>query len=357
MALTDKLHAIGDAIRIKTGSTEKLTLDQMPVEIAKISSGAVGIFLEKIEVTSNPTKMRYKETELFEPDGMVVLATYSNGATMEVTGYTYYPSGPLSVGDTITISYAEGGSSASVNLEINVISAELKIVTWADGTWEEISDMLDAHYAGSINIDDYWSVGDIRRINIGPLESMPPLDDTHVQQTQDFVIAGFNHDELANGSGKAALSIVSITPFESGMMHNGDINGKSWGTFHRRSWCNTILFNGLDSDLQNIVKEVEKKSTKNNTITVDKVWIPSQAEYNKNNKEYDKSNAYLYFELNDACVVYGDYCNTSTKNYVWTRSKNDYGSYISALPGVSFNGNNGGYGSEFDIHIAVGMCL
>ena len=39
MALTDKLTAIADAIRGKTGGTEELTLDQMAVEIEGISGG------------------------------------------------------------------------------------------------------------------------------------------------------------------------------------------------------------------------------------------------------------------------------------------------------------------------------
>lgn len=42
MALTDKLKAIADAIRDKTGKTEGLTLDQMPAEIASIESGGGG---------------------------------------------------------------------------------------------------------------------------------------------------------------------------------------------------------------------------------------------------------------------------------------------------------------------------
>lgn len=42
MALTDKLSAIGDAIRAQTGKPEKLTLDQMPVEIAGIAGGSGG---------------------------------------------------------------------------------------------------------------------------------------------------------------------------------------------------------------------------------------------------------------------------------------------------------------------------
>lgn len=39
MALTDKLTAIADAIREKTGKTDELTLDQMAVEIADIQTG------------------------------------------------------------------------------------------------------------------------------------------------------------------------------------------------------------------------------------------------------------------------------------------------------------------------------
>lgn len=43
MALTDKLNAIGDAIRAKTGGTDKMTLDQMPDEIASITTGGGGL--------------------------------------------------------------------------------------------------------------------------------------------------------------------------------------------------------------------------------------------------------------------------------------------------------------------------
>lgn len=39
MALTDKLSAIGSAIREKTGKTDLLTLEQMPTEIAAIETG------------------------------------------------------------------------------------------------------------------------------------------------------------------------------------------------------------------------------------------------------------------------------------------------------------------------------
>ena len=55
MALIDKLTAIGDAIRAKTGGTELLTLDAMPNEIASIETGGGGE-VEPIVLTGKQEK-------------------------------------------------------------------------------------------------------------------------------------------------------------------------------------------------------------------------------------------------------------------------------------------------------------
>ena len=52
MALTDKLTAIGNAIRNKTGGTELLTLDAMPTEIESIQTGGT---VEALDITANGT--------------------------------------------------------------------------------------------------------------------------------------------------------------------------------------------------------------------------------------------------------------------------------------------------------------
>ena len=49
MALTDKLSAIGSAIREKTGGTELLTLDAMPVAIQGIQAGGGKLKYLKIQ--------------------------------------------------------------------------------------------------------------------------------------------------------------------------------------------------------------------------------------------------------------------------------------------------------------------
>ena len=61
MALTDKLTAIADAIRSKTGSTEKMTLVQMATEINGIQTGdgSIDTLIDGslTEISSNVTKV------------------------------------------------------------------------------------------------------------------------------------------------------------------------------------------------------------------------------------------------------------------------------------------------------------
>lgn len=85
MALTDKLKAIADAIRGKTGGTESLTLDQMVTEIAGIQSGG-GNAAELIFETAFTV-----DESLIDADKTTV-ATIQTGLTQEVfePGYLYY---------------------------------------------------------------------------------------------------------------------------------------------------------------------------------------------------------------------------------------------------------------------------
>ena len=54
MALTDKLTAIANAIRSKTGETGKMTLDQMPTKIGAIENGGIPKLQEKsVLITTN----------------------------------------------------------------------------------------------------------------------------------------------------------------------------------------------------------------------------------------------------------------------------------------------------------------
>lgn len=83
--------------------------------------------LVKIEITTKPTKIEYTEGETFNPEGMVVTATYSNETTKEITDYTYEPSENLTLNDTnITITY-NGRTAVQVISIVKAISSTITV--------------------------------------------------------------------------------------------------------------------------------------------------------------------------------------------------------------------------------------
>ena len=117
-----KLKAIADAIREKDGTEEPIAANDFPERIRAIQGGG-GIELESIEITTPPGKVKYHPGEMFDPAGMVVTATYSNGATLIATGWAVEPAGPLPEGlETVMVRYTEGGVSATASQSITVTS-------------------------------------------------------------------------------------------------------------------------------------------------------------------------------------------------------------------------------------------
>lgn len=63
MALINKLNAIGDAIREKTGKSDLLTLEQMPVEIAAIETGGGGDLPEEAFIITGKCSYMFSENK------------------------------------------------------------------------------------------------------------------------------------------------------------------------------------------------------------------------------------------------------------------------------------------------------
>ena len=78
--------------------------------------------LVSIAVSTPPTKVIYKAGEYFDPSGMVVTATFDNGTTKNVSGYTYSPTRTLQQDDNvITISYTKKGVTKTTTQNITVV--------------------------------------------------------------------------------------------------------------------------------------------------------------------------------------------------------------------------------------------
>ena len=138
---------------------------------------AVGIKLTGIAITTPPTKTDYKAGETFDPAGMVVTATYSNGAKLTNPSYIFSPAGALTASDTaITITYTEGGVTKTATQAITVIA--IYGVSW-DGSNSPQLTRTDASanfpdpVAYMAGISNYSSPFD----NIMPWSGMEIVDD------------------------------------------------------------------------------------------------------------------------------------------------------------------------------------
>lgn len=92
--------------------------------------GGGGIKLASIAIITPPDKTQYRPGQTFNPAGMTVRATYSNGATAVATGWTYSPSGALAEGtESVTILYTEGGVTAQAQQAVTVQKANITVPT------------------------------------------------------------------------------------------------------------------------------------------------------------------------------------------------------------------------------------
>ena len=99
--------------------------------------------LESIKITTPPTKTVYTEGEKFNPEGMKVIATYSDETTEEVTDYIYTPTKELTTGDTtITVSYTEN--------EITKLATQAITVKAEDPNAEKTIQFKDKNFYNAI---------------------------------------------------------------------------------------------------------------------------------------------------------------------------------------------------------------
>lgn len=190
-----------------------------------IVAGSGGIKLDSIAVTTPPTKTSYLSGESFDPTGMVVTATYTNGAKLATTGYTVEPSGPLPGGITsVTIRYTEGGVTKTVTLTVTVESLPAVGTVLNDISWADIKRISDAGLASN-----YFAVGDTKAVTLSGKASKLSLNGTYY-----VYILGFNHNGAANtidfGTFKTALSGGIDIALISGYDDSSDFQMNTTGT-------------------------------------------------------------------------------------------------------------------------------
>jgi len=230
-------------------------------------------------------------------------------------------------------------------------SKTLEIVSWKEGTDEQIAAMISAHYAGQIDISDYWNIGDVRTISIASFSSGSRI---HAAQNIQLVIIGIKHDDLTtsiNGKSKAAITVQTKQlignagnterEYYWGSSHYPVDNNDNWSNNPLRTYLNTNFYNALGDTFRNLIKTVTKKNlnTHTDTSTIDtndKIFLLSYPEvfgttvYSNYISRGAVSNyegsQYNYFSTSSNRIKYrnNNGANSSTAYYWWLRSPSSY---------------------------------
>lgn len=258
---------------------------------------------------------------------------------------------------------------------------DLKIVAFADGTDAEIEKMIEAHYAGKINISDYWAVGDKRTIHHNAMDATG-VSESHRANDYAYVIIGIEHDDLVtaiNGKTKAAITIQTErmlyldTTTEYNASYNashecGYINGSStnsggWEGCVRRTWCNNVYKKCLPTYIQNMMKQVEKLTSagsRSSTIKIsnDYAFLLSEIEiFGSVTYSYaGEGKQYQYFK-NATANRYKKprYSSTYVSGQYWTRSP--YSSGSDSFCGVGRGGGANADSASNTGGIAPCLCI
>lgn len=244
-----------------------------------------GAVVSSIAVTTPPAKTVYDKNDTLDLTGIAVTATYSDGFTEDVTDKcTFNPANGSTLGTegntAISISYTEGGKTVSTSFSVTV-SGGVKIVSWADGTDEEITAMVAAADAGKIDLTDYWNVGDERTVHLSAMAATG-VSESHAEQDVTYVLVDADNENytyvetpesgrthpffivqqkngLAGDDPKGSAGNLK----EEGYMNDSNTNVGGWDACARRTWCNNVYRQALPSKLRNIFHKVKVKTMNN----------------------------------------------------------------------------------------------
>ena len=363
-------------------SDTTITVSYTEGDVTKTTTQAITVakVLSGIKITTPPNRTAYFEREVFDPEGMVVTANYTDGSSKTVAGYTYSPTSQLSKGTTmITVSYSEGGATKTTTQSITVtaISSTLNSNSWA--TIKAVSD------AGKG--DSYWDVGDTKTITInGTVQGF-----TFSNLSIAVFILGFNHNNSREGSsrihfqiGKISNKLVGLCDNSYGSyvssgfcMNTSRTNSGGWnGSYMRKTVlgnsgtpssppANTLLA-ALPADLRAVMKSVTKYSDNTGggsdnagyvTATTDWLFLLAEFEYHgkrtyANSAEQNYQKQYDYYKAGNSKVHYR-HDSTGTAVYAWTRSA--FSGYSDCFCLVYTDGTPSHYGADTSWALAPGF--
>ena len=224
-----------------------------------------------------------------------------------------------------------------------IISSPSFPATFADATWEQI---IDACHQNAV--PDTW-VAD------GTCYKDMEINGTNYR----IDIIGKNHDDYADGSGKAPLTFQMHDCYGTTYaMNSSNTNSGGWTNCAMRSTHLPAILNMMPAEVKAAIRDVQKKSSAGNQsssiqTTNDKLFLLSEIEIfgSATYSFAGEGTQYAYYQAGNSKVK-----NLSgSANSWWERSPRSIGS--TAFCDVYRNGNTVADAASISLGVAFGFCF
>lgn len=309
-----------------------------------IAKAAGSLSLNKTSLSLGSGNLTGTVTVTRAGDG-AISATSSNTsiATCSVSGATITVTAKATGSATITVKVAAGTNhNAPANKTVSV-AVQMYNPTLAANSWAQIAEASAAGKASTL-----WKVGDTKDIVVNG-------------ETLTLAIMGFNHDDLQAG-GKAGITFgMKNLMKDTRQMNSSNTNSGGFPGSAMYSWLQNTLLTQLPSDLQSVIKMVNKKTSagsQSSTINTNamKLFLFSEQEI-FGAKTYSTGNEgtqYSYFATAGNRVKYLQN-GAGSASLWWERSP--YASSSSYFCLVSSGGYAYYYAASFSRGVCFGFCV
>lgn len=322
---TADLTAVADAIRTKGGTSAQLAFPDGFVSAVQAIEGA--------------------------PDLQIVVTT-SAGATVTATKGSKTVSGTadasgsctLTVDETgvWTVTAASGSMSKSIDVVVGSAEATLNLIdpVFANNDWSAI---IAACQSGSV--PDTWAVGASKEMTIN-------------NKAYQIDIIGKDHDDYADGSGKAPLTFQLHDCYSQAKMH-GSTGNNNWKTMTMRTSTLPAILKKMPAEVQRAIREVTKLTgvgqySKLAESTADKLFILSDNEVGWSANSIEEGSVYSYYTTSAHLLK----TYNGAKSSWWLRSPATDNNHIGDTNYVDKSGSVNSFSpSQTSYGVSFGFCF
>ena len=226
---------------------------------------------------------------------------------------------------------------------IVVSNIPVKGTTLEEMSWGDIKTVADAGLAKS-----YFNIGDKKTMTFG-------------SERYITVISDFGHDDKADGTGKAPISMLLKNCFTSTTrLNSSNTNSGGWENCPRRNAIQSTTFSILPEELRNAICPVKKKTSAGNqsttiNTTTDTLFLLSEVEVfgSTTYSVAGEGSQYPIFTDNNSRIKkLGD---TGSVTYWWLRSP--FASNSTSFCLVSTDGSAGSNYASNSFGLCFGFCI